>query len=105
MKPLSPEGSQVRIVFRRGDTRHEVCLLLKPWDRQEPQPAFLREEPTKEIRALLAVQRGCAFSLKQNLDRAIADFDEAATTSILTVRVLCVAGAKHGPKNRTLAER
>jgi tetratricopeptide (TPR) repeat protein len=76
-KILGKDGDKVSIVFRRGDTRKEVELLLKPWERKEPSPAFLKEEKDYEAQASLLVQRGIAFGHKKNLDKAIGDFDEA----------------------------
>ena len=76
-KILGKDGDKVAIVFRRGDSRTEVVLLLKPWECKEPSPAFLKEEEDNETHASLLVQRGIAFGYKKNLDKAVGDFDEA----------------------------
>src|SRR5262249_41365650 len=70
-------GKKVPVVYRRDEAETKVVLSLDPWKPKRPNPRFLKEAPTKKVQASLLVDRGFAYRLTNDLDRALADFDEA----------------------------
>jgi tetratricopeptide (TPR) repeat protein len=77
MRVLSRKGQKVPVVYQRNGVQAEVLVALNSWDEKPAQPGFLKESPSKETLASLMHSRGFAFFLKNDPDRAIADFDEA----------------------------
>ena len=77
MKLFSVKGKKVRVVYERDQTEAEVVLSLNPWEKKHLCPTFLEKEPSAKVQASLLSDRGLAYHMKKEPDRAIADFDEA----------------------------
>src|SRR5260370_6106283 len=76
-KILGIKGNKVSVVYRRCQAPKETVLRLDPWEQKLTPPGFLKEEPSRKVQGSLLHARGFAYGLKNDPERAIADFDEA----------------------------